>query len=275
MSALLAQIPQTIDGWTQSAELLRAKGLTFAQNLVAALVVFFIGRWIARWACDLSRRLILRSKVDQTVAIFLSDFVYAIVLVFVAVTALGCLGIDTTSFAAVLAAAGLAIGLALQGSLSNLASGILLITFKPFKVGDSIEIGTSAGTVDEVHVFSTFLRTADNVQICIPNSQITQGVIKNYSAKETRRVELLFNSSYDNDLASVRRVVEELLLADERVLKDPEPEVAVDGLAEHGFQLAVRLWVKTGDYGKVRSELAERIKALFDEHNFKLAYPSK
>jgi small conductance mechanosensitive channel len=275
MSDLLAQIPQSIDGWTQSAELLRAKGLTFAQNLVAAIVVFVIGRWVARWACALSRRLILRSKVDQTVAIFLSDFVYALVLVFVAVTALGCLGIDTTSFAAVLAAAGLAIGLALQGSLSNLASGILLITFKPFKVGDSIEIGTSAGTVDEVHVFSTFLRTADNVQICIPNSQITQGVIKNYSAKATRRVELLLNCSYDNDLALVKGVVEEMLLADDRVLKDPKPDIAVDGLAEHGFQLAIRPWVKTGDYGNVRGELVERIKARFDEHNFKLAYPSK
>jgi small conductance mechanosensitive channel len=244
--------------WQRARAFLSTDGIRFVEHLVAALVIVFVGRWVARGLARLTRTLILRSKTDATVA-------------FAVVSALGWVGFDTTSFAAVIAAAGLAIGLALQGSLANLASGLLLLVFKPFRVGDSVEIGTTAGTVEEIHVFSTLLRTADNVQIHIPNNQITQGVIKNYSAKEQRRIELLINCAYDDDLPSVKRVLDALVRLESRVLGDPEPSVSVNDFVPAGVQLAVRVWVKSADFADVRSALVERIKLGFDEHKFKLA----
>jgi small conductance mechanosensitive channel len=276
MTGLLAQvtpqIPETVDQWRHTADLIRDNGLKLAIHLLAAAIIFVVGRWLAKMAGTATRTVIRRTKADETAAVFLGDCVYAIALVFVIVSALGWIGFDTTSFAAVIAAGGLAVGLALQGSLSNFASGMLLILFKPFKVGDSIELGTSAGTVEEVRVFSTLLRTADNVQITIPNSQITQGVIKNYSAKATRRIELVVSCHYDEDLRSVKRLLEELLAADERILQDPRPTVSVNDLGEAGVQLALRPWVKTSDYTDVRADLIERIKLGFDDHKLRLAH---
>jgi len=258
--------------WQRARAFLSTDGIRFVEHLVAALVIVLIGRWVAHGLARLTRTLILRSKTDATVAAFVSDLIYVSVLVFAVVSALGWVGFDTTSFAAVIAAAGLAIGLALQGSLANLASGLLLLVFKPFRVGDSVEIGTTAGTVEEIHVFSTLLRTADNVQIHIPNNQVTQGVIKNYSAKEQRRIELLINCAYDDDLPSVKRVLDALVRLESRVLGDPEPSVSVNDFVPAGVQLAVRVWVKSADFADVRSALVERIKLGFDEHKFKLAY---
>jgi small conductance mechanosensitive channel len=265
------QITQ-FSNWQRVTAFLSTDGIKFAEHLIAALVIVLIGRWVARGLARVTRTLILRSKTDSTVAAFISDVIYVSVLVFAVVSALGWVGIDTTSFAAVIAAAGLAIGLALQGSLSNLASGLLLLVFNPFRVGDSVEIGASAGTVEEVHVFSTLLRTADNVQIHIPNSQVTQGVIKNYSAKEQRRIELLINCGYEDDLPSVKKVLDGLVRLESRVLGDPEPSVCVNDFVPAGVQLAVRVWVKSSDFADVRSALVERIKLGFDEHKFKLAY---
>jgi small conductance mechanosensitive channel len=262
------ELPQTLDQWRHSTELLKAQGLQFAIHLLAAVAIFAIGWWLARMASRASQTMIARTKVDATVATFLSDFIYALLLLFVVVSALGQVGFDTTSFAAVIAAVGVAIGLALQGSLSNFASGILLILFKPFKVGDSVDVGTSGGTVEEIRIFMTLFRTADNVRVCIPNSQITQGVIKNYSTTGTRRIELLVNCSYDDDLKSVKQFLESLLAADSRILTEPKPTVVVNDLAEGGVQLALRPWVKTADQGDVRSDLVERIKLGFDVHKF-------
>jgi small conductance mechanosensitive channel len=258
--------------WDRVTAFLSTDGIKFIEHLLAAIVIVMVGRWVARGLARLSRTLMSRSKTDTTVATFVSDVIYVGVLVFTVVSALGWVGFDTTSFAALIAAAGLAIGLALQGSLSNLASGLLLLVFKPFRVGDSVEIGTSAGTVEEVHVFATLLRTADNVQISIPNSQVTQGVIKNYSAKEQRRIELLINCAYDDDLPNVKRVLDGLVRLESRVLGDPEPSVSVNDFVPAGVQLAVRVWVKSADFADVRSALVERIKLGFDEHKFKLAY---
>ena len=265
------QVAEASD-WQRVTAFLKTDGLRLLEHVVAALVIVLIGRWVARGLARLSRTIMLRSKTDAAVATFVSDVIYVSVLVFAVISALGWIGFDTTSFAAVIAAAGLAIGLALQGSLSNLASGLLLLVFKPLRVGDSVEIGPSAGTVEEIHVFSTLLRTADNVQIYIPNSQVTQGVIKNYSVKDERRIELLINCAYDDDLPRVKQLLESLLLLDPRVLPDPAPSVSVNDLVPAGVQLAVRVWVKTADYGEVRAALVERIKLAFDEHKFKLSY---
>jgi small conductance mechanosensitive channel len=258
--------------WQRAQVFLSTDGIKLLEHLVAALLIVLIGRWVARGMAGLTRTLILRSKTDSTVASFVSDVIYVSVLVFAVVSALGWVGFDTTSFAALIAAAGLAIGLALQGSLANLASGLLLLVFKPFRVGDSVEIGPSAGTVEEIHVFSTLLRTADNVQIHIPNNQITQGVIKNYSSKEQRRIELLINCAYDEDLPTVKRVLDSLVRLESRVLGDPQPTVSVNDFVPAGVQLAVRVWVKSADFADVRSALFERIKLGFDEHKFKFAY---
>ncbi len=258
--------------WQRVTAFLKTDGLRLLEHVAVALVIVLIGRWVARGLARLSRTIMLRSKTDAAVATFVSDVIYVSVLVFAVISALGWIGFDTTSFAAVIAAAGLAIGLALQGSLSNLASGLLLLVFKPLRVGDSVEIGPSAGTVEEIHVFSTLLRTADNVQIYIPNSQVTQGVIKNYSVKDERRIELLINCAYDDDLPRVKQLLESLLRLEPRVLPDPAPSVSVNDLVPAGVQLAVRVWVKTADYGDVRAALVERIKLGFDEHKFKLSY---
>ncbi len=258
--------------WQRVTAFLQTDGIRLLEHVVAALVIVLIGRWVARGLARLSRSIMLRSKTDTAVATFVSDVIYVSVLVFAVISALGWVGFDTTSFAAVIAAAGLAIGLALQGSLSNLASGLLLLVFKPFRVGDSVEIGPSAGTVEEIHVFSTLLRTADNVQIYIPNSQVTQGVIKNYSVKDQRRIELLINCAYDDDLPRVKELLASLVQLEPQVLPDPPPTVSVNDLVPAGVQLAVRAWVKTADFGDVRSALVERIKLGFDEHKFKLSY---
>jgi small conductance mechanosensitive channel len=271
MSGESLQIAE-LSNWQRVTAFLSTDGIRFLEHLLAALVIVLIGRWIARGLARLTRTLILRSKTDMAVASFVSDVVYVSVLVFAVVSALGWVGFDTTSFAAVIAAAGLAIGLAMQGSLANLASGLLLLVFKPFRVGDSVEIGPSAGIVEEIHVFSTLLKTADNVQIHIPNSQITQGVIKNYSANEQRRIELLINCGYEDDLPRVKRVLESLVREESRILGDPEPSVSVNDFVPAGVQLAVRVWVKSADFANVRSALVERIKLGFDEHKFKLAY---
>jgi len=261
-----------LTNWQRASAYLSTDGIRFVEHLVAALVIIVIGRWVARGLARITRTLILRSKTDAAVAAFVSDVIYVAVLVFAVVSALGWVGFDTTSFAAVIAAAGLAIGLALQGSLANLASGLLLLVFKPFRVGDSVEIGASAGTVEEIHVFSTLLRTADNVQIHIPNNQVTQGVIKNFSAKEQRRIELLVNCGYDDDLPGVKQLLAGLVRLEGRVLGDPAPSVTVNDFVPAGVQLAVRVWVKSGDFADVRAALVERIKLGFDEHKFKLAY---
>ncbi|HEV8000820.1 MAG TPA: mechanosensitive ion channel domain-containing protein [Planctomycetaceae bacterium] len=261
-----------LSNWDRVAAFLSTDGTKFLEHLLAAFVIVVIGRWVARGLSRICRSLMLRSKTDIAVATFVADLIYVTVLVFAVVSALGWVGFDTTSFAALIAAAGLAIGLALQGSLSNLASGLLLLVFKPFRVGDSVEIDTSAGTVEEIHVFSTLLRTADNVQIHIPNSKATQSVIKNYSAKEQRRIELLINCGYEDDLPNVKRVLDGLVRLEGRVLVDPEPSVSVNDFVPAGVQLAVRVWVKSADFADVRSALVERIKLGFDEHKFKLAY---
>jgi len=195
--------------------------------------------------------------------------------VFVVIAAIDRLGIDTTSFAAILAAAGLAVGLALQGSLSNFASGVMLILFKPFKVGDFVEAGGSAGSIEEIHIFNTIMRTGDNVQIIIPNSTITDGTITNYSAKETRRIDLVVGCGYDDDLKAVKEFLVALLKADERILLDPEPFVAVSELGDSSVNFVVRPWVKSEDYWTTRWDLTACIKIGFDEQGFNIPYPTQ
>jgi len=259
----------------QAQAFITERGLEFAGNLVAALVIFVVGRWVAKFLRRLCSSLMIRANVDETLVKFLSNIVYTLLLTFVVLAAIDRVGIDTTSFAAIVAAAGLAVGFALQGSLANFAAGVMLILFKPFSVGDFVEAGGSAGVIEEIHIFSTFMRTGDNRQIIIPNSQITGGIITNYSAKPTRRIDLVVGCGYGDDLKAVKEFLEQLLAGDERILTDPEPVVAVNELGDSSINFVVRPWVDSGDYWDVRWELTEKIKLGFDENGFNIPYPTQ
>ena len=247
----------------------------FAINLVVAIIIFVIGRWIARAITAFFRRLANRANVDETLTKFLANIIYTILMTLVVLAALQRLGIDTTSVAAILAAAGLAVGFALQGSLSNFAAGVMLIIFKPFKVGDFVEAGGVSGVVEEIQIFNTLMRTPDNIQNIVPNSAITAGTITNFSAKDTRRVDLVVGCGYQDNLKEVKEFLEQLCQGDERILEDPAPVVAVNELGDNSVNFVVRPWVKSGDYWDVRWELNEAIKNGFDERGFNIPYPSQ
>jgi small conductance mechanosensitive channel len=256
---------------TQAQELLALYGL----KLVAAIAIFIFGKWIARVLKNVVVKMMTKGKTDPTIIGFVSNIAYVGLMAFVIIAALGQLGIQTTSFIAILGAAGLAIGLALQGSLSNFAAGFLMILFRPFKVGDFIEGAGVAGVVEEISIFTTTMKTGDNKTIIIPNSSLSGGNIINYSTKETRRVDLTVGVSYEADLSHVKAVLEELVAAEERVLKDPEHLIAVAELADNSVNLVVRMWVKSEDYWGVMFAMTEAVKNRFDKEKIGIPYPQR
>ncbi len=244
-------------------------------NIALALVIFIVGKWIANLIRKTMRKLMTRQKVDETLIGFLTNLVYAILLLVVILAALNRLGIETTSFTAILAAAGFAIGLALQGGLANFAAGVLMLIFRPFKVGDYIEGGGTAGVVEEIQIFTTQLRTPDNKTIIIPNAQITGGNIVNYSAKPTRRVDLVVGCGYNDDLTKVKSVLEGLVKGDERILAEPAPQIAVSELGDSSVNFVVRPWVNAADYWDVYFDLTEKVKRRFDEEGISIPFPQR
>ncbi|WP_020676341.1 mechanosensitive ion channel family protein [Geopsychrobacter electrodiphilus] len=247
----------------------------YALPLFWALLILFVGRLVARGFTSMIRRAMARAKIDETLISFTTHVTYIAMLAFVFIAALGKLGVETTSFAAVLAAAGLAIGLSLQGSLSNFASGVILILFRPFKAGDFVEAGGVAGAIEEIQIFSTKIRSPDNKQIIVPNGQITSSTIVNYSAKETRRIDLVIGVSYKDDLKKVRTVLQEILANEQRVLVDPAPVIGLLELGDSSVNFAVRPWVSTGDYWPVRFDLLETIKLRFDAEGISIPFPQR
>ncbi len=252
-------------------EWLAAYGL----KLVAAIAILIIGRWVAKRVRGLVEKLMKRSGTDPMIVSFVSSIAYVALMVFIVLAALGQLGIQTTSFIAILGAAGLAIGLALQGSLSNFAAGFLMIIFRPFKVGDFIEGAGVAGSVESIHIFTTTLKTPDNKVIIIPNASLSGGNITNYSAKETRRIDLTVGASYDVDVRKVKQVLEDIIGKDERVLPDPAPAVVVGELADNSVNFIVRVWVKSGDFWAVKCDTTEAVKIRFDEEGIGIPYPQR
>lgn len=257
--------------WDSVIAFLAEKGMDLGLNVLAALVIFFIGRWVAKLLRAIAVKLMDKADVDETLVKFLANIVYTLLLAFVVIAAVDRLGVDTTSFAAIIAAAGLAIGFALQHSLANFASGVMLILFKPFGVGDFVDAGGSKGVVEAIRIFNTLMRTGDNVQIIVPNSKITAGTITNFSVKETRRIDLVIGCGYGDDLKAVRDFFKGLLAADDRILGDPEPLVAVNELGGSSVKFVVRPWVKRADYAAVRWDLTEKIKVGFDEKGFHIS----
>lgn len=260
--------PDTIDTIVEYVSL-------YGLKLLAALAIFFVGKMLVRWGTGLLKRVLGKSALDQTLVSFLGNIVHGLGLAVVAIAALSQLGVETTSLAAVLAAAGLAIGLALQGSLSNFAAGFLIILFRPFKVGDYIEAAGTAGSVTEVSIFTTTLTTPDNKVVIVPNGNITSGNIINYSAQETRRIDLVVGVSYSDDLSKVKKVLEKILAKEGRILAEPEAQIAVSELADSSVNLVVRPWVQTSDFWAVKFALTEAIKVAFDKEGISIPFPQR
>lgn len=259
----------------KTLEQLQAWAVTYGLDLVAAVLTLVVGRWVAKGAQRVVHGIMTRRQLEGTVVSFISNLAYMALMTFVILAALGKLGIQTTSFVAVIGAASLAIGLAFQSSLSNFAAGFLLIVFKPFKKGDFIEGGGTAGIVEEIQLFTTRLLTPDNKLIIVPNSKLMGDNIVNYSAKETRRVDLTFGVSYKDNLQQVKAVLKRIVESDPRILKEPAHTIAVSELADSGVNLVVRVWVKTGDYWNVYFDLVEKVKTTFDAEGISIPFPTQ
>mgnify|MGYP000624862156 FL=1 len=245
----------------------------YAANIALAIVIFIVGKWLANTLTDVVVKLLKKSKMDDMLISFVASITKTILLLFVAIAALNKLGIDTTSLIALLGAAGLAVGLALQNSLQNFAAGVMLIVFRPFKAGDFVELAGVAGVVENIGIFSSVLRTGDNRELIIPNGAIYGGIITNYSARSTRRVDMVFGVDYDDDLKAAKELLRSIILADDRVLSDPEPVVAVSELADFSVNFIVRPWVKSADYWPVLWDTTEKVKLEFDAQGLSIPYP--
>lgn len=244
-------------------------------KIIGALVIFFVGRWIAKLIRKLVDAQMAKRKIDETIARFLSNLIYIGLMTFIFIAILGILGIQTASFVAIIGAAGLAIGFALQGSLSNFAAGFLLILFRPFKKGDFIEAAGTAGIVEEIQIFTSILNTPDNKTIIIPNGKIMGDNITNYSANNTRRIDFVFGVGYGDNLQEVRNVLQMVAERDDRILKDPEPMIAVKELADSSVNFLLRVWVNTSDYWDVFFAVTETVKQRFDEENISIPFPQR
>ncbi len=244
-------------------------------RLLAALAIFIVGRWIVGLISRVVMKAIARASDDETLARFIGSLVRITLLVFVVLAAVGALGVETTSFLAILGAAGLAIGLALKDSLSNFSSGVMLVIFRPFRSGDFVEAAGISGVVESIRIFNTVIKTGDNRVITVPNSLIYGSTITNYSAEETRRIDLVIGVGYDDSIKRAKELMEGVLASDGRILRDPEPKVMLLELADSSVNFAVRPWVASGDYWAVRGDLLEGIKAVLDENGLSIPYPQQ
>jgi small conductance mechanosensitive channel len=263
------QLPQL------SAELIGSYAVLWGGRILGAIVVFLVGRWITNMIVAWFGRMSSRASVDETLTRFLSSILRILLLVVVVLTVVSILGIPTTSFLAILGAAGLAVGLALKDSLANFSSGVMLVLFRPFRVGDWVEAGGVAGSVESIRIFNTVIKTGDNRIITVPNGLIYGGTITNYSAEETRRIDLTIGVSYDDDIPKAKEIIRRVLDADERILEEPAPAVMLMELADSSVNFAVRPWVKSADYWAVRSDLLEGIKVSLEAEGLSIPYPQR
>jgi small conductance mechanosensitive channel len=261
--------------WDQFLIMLQTTGVEFVKNLVVALIIFYVGRWVVRLVVRSIGTIMQKSNIDKTLDTFICNLVRVVLILFVVIAAVNQLGIQTTSLIAVLGAAGLAVGLALQGSLSNFASGVLIVLFRPYKVGDFIEGAGVSGSVEDVQILTTVLTTGDNKRVIVPNSQIMGSIITNYSSNDLRRIDLVIGISYDDDIDKVRDELNALVAAENRILDDPACLIAVSELADSSVDFIIRPWVKTSDYSAVKFGLTEAIKKRFDEVGISFPFPQQ
>jgi small conductance mechanosensitive channel len=268
-------IPTSVEDVSQLWMQVQGIATDWGIKVIAALAIFIIGRWVAMAIRRGLQRMMGKANVDPIIIGFVGSISYIALLAFVVIAALGQLGIQTTSFIAILGAAGLAVGLALQGSLANFAAGFLMIIFRPFKVGDFVEAAGVAGVVKEIQIFTTTLKTGDNKTIIIPNAKISGDNIINYSAEENRRVDMTVGVAYDADLSKVRDVLNDIISKDERILSEPAPLVVVGELADSSVNFIVRVWTKSGDYWGVKFDATETIKNRFDAAGIGIPFPQR
>jgi len=245
----------------------------WAIQIGMAIAIFIIGRIVAGIIVNIVRKLLEKAGTDEMLTNFVCSISKAVLMLFIIIAALNQLGVDTTSFIALIGAAGLAIGLSLQSTLQNFAAGVMLILFKPFKLGDFVEAGGSTGVVEKITIFSTIMKTGDNREVIVPNGAIYGGTITNNSARDTRRIDMVFGIGYDDDIKKAKELLNEILAADERILKEPAPLVAVAELADSSVNFNVRPWVKSGDYWGVLFDVTETVKLTFDENKISIPYP--
>jgi small conductance mechanosensitive channel len=249
--------------------------MNWSGRVTGAVLVFILGRWIAKALTSWFRRAIAKAGIEETLSRFLANLIYIVLIALVILTAISTLGVNTNNFLAILGAAGLAVGLALKDSLSNFAAGVMLVFFRPFKVGEFIDAAGISGSVESIRIFNTVLKTPDNRVITVPNSQIYGGTITNFSAEATRRIDLLIGISYDDDSGRAKALIQGVLSAETRVLEEPATQILVMELGASSVDIAVRSWVKTPDYWQVRSDLLEKIKRTLEGAGLSIPYPQR
>lgn len=255
------------------SQLINEYAIPWGIKIVFALLIFTVGRIVVSIVTKVVDKLMRKREMDEMLVRFLSSILRWILLLFVVIAALSQLGIDTTSLIALLGAAGLAIGLSLQSSLSNFAAGVMIIVFRPFNKGDFVEVSGASGVIDNINIFTTTMTTTDNKEVIIPNGAILEGNITNYSARDTRRVDMVFGISYDDDLRKAKQILHDIIAADTRVLADPAPVIALSELADSSVNFIVRPWVKAPDYWDVMWATTESVKLKFDEAGISIPYP--
>lgn len=259
--------------WTSAVDKVTENPDSWIVSVIAAIMIFYVGRWAAKATEKLLERALTQASVDVTLRKFLCRIAHVSVLCVAVVAAIQKLGVDTTSLSAMIAAAGFAVAMALKDSLSNFASGVIIILFRPFQVGDFVEAGGTKGIVEEIHIFNTIINSPDNIKTYVPNGEITAGNISNYSRERLRRVDLVVGCGYGDDIRKVKKFLESLLVNHPLVLSDPTPVVAVSELADSSVNFVVRPWVANEDYWKVRWDLTEQVKLGFDECGFEIPFP--
>lgn len=252
-----------------------AFGTQYGLKIVGAVIILLVGRIVAGVARKIIRRILEKAKTDPAVISFAASLTYILIITFAVLAALAKFGIQTASFVAVLGAAGFAVGFALQGSLANFAAGVLILVFRPFRVEDFIEAAGIMGAVKEIHLFTTVLATPDNVRIIVPNGKLYGDIIKNYTANDTRRVDLVFGIGYGSSIPKAFEVISGVLKEDQRVLSDPAPTIAVAELADSSVNFVVRPWVKKEDYWNVRFDITRKVKEAFDANDIEIPFPQR
>lgn len=245
----------------------------YGLSIVGALITLLVGLWISKMLTKVVVKLLNKKEIDQTVINFLASLFKTALYAVVVLATLGQMGIETTSFIALIGAAGLAVGFALQGSLSNFAAGVMLIVFRPFKAGDYIQTAGESGIVEDIQMFITTLRTPDNKTIFIPNSKITGDNITNFSTKPTRRVDMVFGIGYGDDIDKAKKIIADILESDSRVLKDPATQIVVSELADSSVNITVRPWVNSSDYWGLYFDVTEKVKKTFDDQGVSIPFP--
>lgn len=249
--------------------------MLYGPKLLFAVITLLVGLWVIRIIMSGFRRAMQRSKLEASLEKFLASLVSIILKVLLFISVISMLGVETTSFIAILGAAGLAVGLALQGSLANFAGGVLILLFKPYKVGDFVDAQGVMGTVREIQVFNTVLKTPDNKTIIVPNGAISNGIITNFSTEETRRVDMTFGIGYSDDIDKAKSVLNKLIEDEARILDDPAPVVVLSELGDSSVNFTVRAWCNAGDYWGIYFDMQERVKKAFDENGISIPFPQR